>query len=86
LPPAKATRTGETFDFVIRTTGCEAHNSHMGRILRRIKAWRRRQSEPRTDADKTDDWMTVGKTFRATDAAVHYNLPMSPKDEGRPPH
>jgi hypothetical protein len=30
--------------------------------------------------------MTVGKTFRATDAAVHYNLPMSPKDEGRPPH
>ena len=58
----------------------------MGRILRRIKALRRKQAEPPADADKTDDWMTVGKSFRATDTAVHDTQPMSPKDEGRPPH
>ena len=58
----------------------------MGRILNRIKAWRRKRDEPATQADKTDDWMTVGKSFRATDAVFDKNLPISRSDEGRPPH
>ena len=58
----------------------------MTKLLERIKAWRRRRAGQPTDVDTSDDWKTVGKTFRATDAAVHYNLPMSPKDDGRPPH
>jgi hypothetical protein len=59
----------------------------MGRILERFRAWRRKRSEPISDADaSSQDWKTVGKTFRATDAVVHHNLPMTPKDEGRPPH
>jgi len=56
------------------------------KILERIRAWRRKHDKPPTEGETTDDWKTVGKTFRATDAAVHYNMPMSPKDEGRPPH
>ena len=58
----------------------------MGRILNSIKAWRRKHDEPSTQADKTDEWMTVGKSFRATDVMVHNNLPMTSKDDGRPPH
>jgi len=58
----------------------------MAKILDKIRAWRRRQSEPPTDADKTDDWLTVGKSFRATDVVFDKNLPISSKDEGRPPH
>jgi hypothetical protein len=56
------------------------------KILDKIRAWRHRDVEPPSTADKTDDWMTVGKTFRATDTVFDKNLPMSSKDEGRPPH
>jgi hypothetical protein len=58
----------------------------MGRILERFRAWRRKRSEPISADASSQDWKTVGKTFRATDAVVHHNLPMTPKDEGRPPH
>ena len=68
--------------------GHEAHNRSMGNILERIRAWRRRHGKapPRRRNTTKDDWKTVGKTFRATDARLHYNLPKSPNDEGRPPH
>jgi hypothetical protein len=58
----------------------------VGKIRERIKAWRRKQDEPATRTDKTDDWLTVGKSFRATDVVFDKNLPISSRDEGRPPH
>jgi hypothetical protein len=55
------------------------------KLLDRIKAWRRKQAEPPTQADKSDDWKTVGNTFRASDAV--YDQYMSTReDDGRPPH
>ena len=64
-----------------------AHNRSMANLLEKFRAWRRRHEKDPADGEASkDDWKTVGKTFRATDAAAHYNLPMSPKDEGRPPH
>jgi hypothetical protein len=54
--------------------------------LERIRAWRRRHAEPSTDPRMNKDWKTVGKTFRATDVVFDKNLPISSKDEGRPPH
>ena len=58
----------------------------MGKIRERIKAWRRKRSEQPTGVDASEDWKTVGKTFRATDAVFDKNLTVSSKDEGRPPH
>jgi len=58
----------------------------MGKIRERIKAWRRKRAEPPTDVDTTQDWKTVGKTFRATDAVFDKSLPSSRADEDRPPH
>jgi hypothetical protein len=61
----------------------------MTKILDRIRSWRRKHAEPSTDVDPDPDakqsWTTVGKTFRASDAA--YDKYMSTReDEGRPPH
>ena len=39
-----------------------------------------------TNADTTEDWKTVGKTFRATDAVYGKSLPNASNEEGRPPH
>ena len=50
-----------------------------------VRAWRRKRTEPPTNADTTEDWKTVGKTFRATDTVSDKNLP-AVEDEGRPPH
>ena len=58
----------------------------MTKLLERFRAWRRKRSEPPTDVDTSDGWTTVGKTFRATDAVFDKNLPVSSRDEGRPPH
>ena len=59
----------------------------MARLLEKFRAWRRRhEADPDDGGSSKDDWKTVGKTFRATDAVVHHNLPMTSKDEGRPPH
>jgi hypothetical protein len=58
----------------------------MGKIRERIKEWRRKRAEKPTGADTSEDWKTVGKTFRATDVVFDKNLPVSSKDEGRPPH
>ena len=57
------------------------------KLIDRIRAWRRKHEEDPADRATTDnDWMTVGKSFRATDVVFDKNLPMSSKDEGRPPH
>jgi hypothetical protein len=58
----------------------------MFKPIERLKAWRRRQAEPSADPGTNKDWKTVGKTFRATDVVFDKNLPISSKDEGRPPH
>ena len=58
----------------------------MAKLLDKIRAWRRKRAEPSTQAGKTDDWMTVGKTFRASDAVYDKYLPGASNDEGRPPH
>ena len=58
----------------------------MGKIRERIKAWRRKRAEQPAEVDTSDDWKTVGKTFRATDVVFDKNLPVSSRDEGRPPH
>jgi hypothetical protein len=58
----------------------------MGKIRERIKAWRRKHARQPTEVDTSDDWKTVGKTFRATDVVFDKNLPVSSRDEGRPPH
>jgi hypothetical protein len=63
----------------------EAHNRPM-KIVERIRAWRRRRTKPPTDGQTTDDWKTVGKTFRATDAVFDKTLPNPSNEEGRPPH
>jgi hypothetical protein len=87
LPPAKAARTGENSILVLPALvnkSEEAHNRPM-KIVERIRAWRRRRTKPPTDVDTTDDWTTVGKTFRATDAVFDKTLP-NRSDEGRPPH
>ena len=55
----------------------------MAKILERIRAWRRRRAEPSADVEATQDWKTVGKTFRATDAVFDKSLPHT-KDDGRP--
>ena len=66
---------------------CEqAHNSRMGKILERIRAWRGKRSESSTEADPNKDWKTVGKTFRATDAVYDKSLPSPSNEEGRPRH
>jgi hypothetical protein len=56
------------------------------KIVERIRAWRRRRTKPPTDGDATDDWKTVGKTFRATDVVFDKTLPNPSNEEGRPPH
>jgi hypothetical protein len=89
LPPAKAARAGETLIVLVRALAnkCEqAHNRRMGKILDRIRAWRRKRAAPSTDVEAAQDWKTVGKTFRATDAVFDKSLPSSRADEGRPPH
>ena len=58
----------------------------MTKLLERFRAWRRKRSEPPTNADTTEDWKTVGKTFRATDAVYDKSLPNASNEEGRPPH
>jgi hypothetical protein len=58
----------------------------MAKIVERIRAWRRKRTEPSTDVETSQDWKTVGKTFRATDVVFDKNLPVSSRDEGRPPH
>lgn len=63
----------------------EAHNRPM-KIVERIRAWRRRRTKPPTDGQTTDDWKTVGKTFRGTDAVFDKTLPNPSNEEGRPPH
>ena len=65
---------------------CEqAHNPRM-KIFERIKAWRGKRATAPTDVDKSDDWKTVGKTFRASDAVFDKNLPNTSNEEGRPRH
>jgi hypothetical protein len=58
----------------------------MTKLLERFRAWRRKRAEPSADVEATEDWKTVGKTFRATDAVFDKSLPNSSRDEGRPPH
>jgi hypothetical protein len=55
-------------------------------LLDKIRAWRRKPKDPSVDVEAADDWKTVGNTFRATDAVFDKSIPMSSKDEGRPPH
>ena len=65
--------------------GHEAHNPCVGKILERIKTWRRKRTEPPSE-DTSEDWKTVGRTFRATDAVFDKSLPNPSNEEGRPPH
>ena len=58
----------------------------MPKILERIRAWRLRHTAPPTDTEASQDWKTVGKTFRATDTVYDKSLPNPSNDEGRPPH
>ena len=58
----------------------------MRKILERMKAWRRKRVAPPTEGDTSQDWKTVGKTFRATDAVYDKSLPNPSNEEGRPPH
>jgi hypothetical protein len=58
----------------------------MTKLLERIRAWRRKRAASPTNVDTSDDWKSVGKTFRATDVVFDKNLPISSRDEGRPPH
>jgi hypothetical protein len=88
LPPAKAARTGAISIVLVPALadkGQEAHTLCMRKILERIKRWRPKRTAPSADVDAAQDWKTVGKTFRATDAVFDKSLPTS-KDEGRPPH
>jgi hypothetical protein len=55
----------------------------MSKILERIRAWRLRHTAPPTDTEASQDWKTVGKTFRATDTVYDKSLPHT-KDDGRP--
>ena len=55
----------------------------MPKILERIRAWRLRHTAPPTDTEASQDWKTVGKTFRATDTVYDKSLPHT-KDDGRP--
>ena len=89
MSPAKATRTGENTIVLVPALAdkChEAHNSCVGKILERIKAWRRNRAAPPSEGNTSEDWKTVGKTFRATDAVFDKSLPNSSNEEGRPPH
>ena len=56
------------------------------KIRERIRAWRRKRAEPSAEVESTQDWKTVGKTFRATDAVFDKSLPNASNEEGRPPH
>jgi len=59
----------------------------MTKLLDKFRAWRRRHEKDPADGESSkDDWMTVGKSFRATDVVFDKNLPISSRDEGRPPH
>jgi len=57
----------------------------MAKILERIRAWRRKRGAA-ASTDASTDWMTVGKTFRASDTVFDKNLPNTSRDEGRPRH
>ena len=89
MPPAKAARTGESSIVLVPALAdkCqEAHNPCVGKILERIKTWRRKRATPPPEGDTSEDWKTVGKTFRATDAVFDKSLPNPSNEEGRPPH
>lgn len=60
----------------------------MTKILERIRAWRRKGTEPEAyNTDASKDWKTVGNKFRASDAITSVPPSYFPKaDEGRPPH
>ena len=58
----------------------------MAKVLDRFRAWRHRRSAATADPDASKDWMTVGKTFRASDTVFDKNLPNTSRDEGRPRH
>jgi hypothetical protein len=58
----------------------------MTKLLEKFRAWRRRHEQAAEGQSSKDDWMTVGKSFRATDVVFDKNLPISSRDEGRPPH
>ena len=52
-------------------------------FIKRLRKWRRKRAGSATET--SEDWKTVGNTFRATDAVFDKTLP-NRSDEGRPPH
>jgi hypothetical protein len=62
----------------------------MANIFDRLRAWRLRHGDRRSDAPAPKDWTATGKTHRPSGGAAHGStVPpnyIPPADEGRPPH